>query len=97
MESELVKTLVEIKENDTNYSVRYTLVLKAMYLASVLNYETGIRLDSTDDHILWWVAWIILPDIGEVSWHNPSKLTVYSEYSTDEKYNRCHSYCNTKK
>lgn len=33
------------------------------------------------------VAWIILPT-GEVSWHNPSEVTKYSGYNTEEKYKK---------
>ena len=66
-----------------------------MYLAAELGYTTGIRVDNdiNQSDTLWWVSFIVLPnDIGEISWHNPSIMTNYSGYSTDEKYERCAKY-----
>jgi len=92
-EKELIDTLHLIRKNETNYDTRYPLVLKAMYLAAALGYETGIRVDDKTDRLLWWVVYIVLPNnIGEISWHNPSKLTVWSGYDTNEKYDRCERY-----
>lgn len=89
---ELSKTLDEIESNETNYDVRYILVLKAMYLAASVGYVTGIRPDGTSDNTLWWVSFIILPEIGEISWHNPSPISHFDGYDTKEKYSRCHRY-----
>ena len=89
-------TLELIQQNDTNYDIRYKLVLRAMYMAACLGYETGIRIDndeSTGSDIIWWVSWIILPNgLGEISWHNPCKMTEWIGYDTEEKYIRCLKY-----
>ena len=94
MEHKLARILSQIEVNETVYHFRYALVLKAMFLASVLGYETGVRIDTDmgSDECMWWISFIILPGIGEVSWHNPSKIRLYDGYSTDEKYDRCHKY-----
>lgn len=92
LELDLANTLINIEINETNYDVRYVLVLKAMYLAASLGYETGIHVDGESEDTIWWVSYIILPDIGEVSWHNPSKVTKYTGYDTNEKYKRCNLY-----
>jgi hypothetical protein len=38
-----------------------------MYLAASLGYVTGIRMDGISDNIVYWVSFIILPEIAEVS------------------------------
>jgi hypothetical protein len=86
---------IEILDMNNNYKDRYVLVLKAMYLASMLDYETGIRVDTEmGSDILWWISFIILPNFGEISWHNPSSIREYDGYSTKEKYKRCNDYSN---
>lgn len=95
IEKDLADTLSLIEKHDTDYDIRYQLVLKAMYLSASLGYVTGIRMDddAEDEHNKWWVAFIILPNgIGEISWHNPTIKSVFSGYDVTEKYLRCAKY-----
>ena len=45
--------LHNIKISDTNYDVRYPLVFKAMYLASLLGYQTGQKQEDNEWYILY--------------------------------------------
>lgn len=82
----LSNTLQKIKENDLNYEIRYDLILKAMYYATEIGYETGLRCDNN-----WPVAIIHLPQ-GQVSWHMEPDTIEYDNHSTEEKYNRIDNY-----
>lgn len=81
----LKSTLALIEQNDTNYAIRYGLVLRALSLAVQCGYAAGIALDSNDPD--WPVAYIELPS-GQVSWHMPKHSVEYDGHSTEEKYTR---------
>jgi len=77
--------LLRIKNRDTDYAVRYGLVLEAMRLANKAGYETGFRIDQAEPE--WPVAYIELPE-GQVSWHMPEHRRPWDGHSTDEKFHR---------
>ena len=87
---EFKELLCKIEENDTNYDIRYGLVLKALYLANELGYESGIRIDPSEPD--WPVVYIELPT-GQVSWHMPCHKYEWDGHSTEEKYERIRSFC----
>lgn len=76
-EIELAKVLESIEENYTNYDYRYNLVLKALLLARDLKYECGFRFDASEPK--WPVIVILLPNIGEISWHMPPCNIIYDD------------------
>lgn len=82
-------TLAEIERNDTNYDVRYGLVLDAMAAAHGAGYPTGIAIDPNDPDRP--VVYIQLPT-GQVSWHMPAHPTPYDGHDTPEKYHRIRAY-----
>lgn len=69
MADKLYELLLLIRENYTNYELRYDLVLRALLQARELGYQCGFRVDPDEPE--WPVIAIVLPDIGEVSWHMP--------------------------
>jgi len=79
-----------IEENDTNYEERYGYVLAALHVANLLSYPAGFRIDP--DAPEWPVAYIELPQVGQVSWHCPQHATQWDGHTTREKYARCHIY-----
>jgi hypothetical protein len=87
--SELKETLQKIELNDTNYSIRYILVQKAMYLASVLGYKSGVRIDTEEPD---WPVYVIDLPTGQVSWHMPAVAVAYDGHTTEEKYKRCRNF-----
>lgn len=84
----LSNILQKIKENDQNYEIRYELIIKAMYYATEIGYETGLRCDNQNN---WPVAIIHLPE-GQVSWHMEPDKIEYDGHSTEEKYNVIGNY-----
>jgi hypothetical protein len=74
-----------IQENDSNYDVRYGLVLEAVTAAHCLGYEAGFRIDPQEPE--WPVAFIELPS-GQVSWHLPQHAQPWDGHDTPEKYAR---------
>lgn len=84
--------LAEIEKNEENYAVRYALVFELMHVAQKEPYEykTGIRVDPKEPK--WPVFWVILPGVGEVSWHMPSDDGNYDGYDTKAKYTRVRDY-----
>lgn len=82
----LSDTLKQIKENDTNYDIRFELIIKAIYYSNMIGYETGLRCDDN-----WPVAIIHLPE-GQVSWHMEPDAIEYDGHSTEEKYSRIDNY-----
>jgi|WetSurMetagenome_2_1015567.scaffolds.fasta_scaffold1592545_1 hypothetical protein len=86
----LSQCLKSIEENDTNYDIRYNLVIRAFYLANKLGYKTGIRVDASE---LDWPIYVIeLPNDKQISWHMPSHKIPYDGHTTEEKYERCREY-----
>lgn len=90
---EFKETLLSIRENDVNYDVRLGLVYKAMGLAHQLGYPVGVRVDPVDGPA-WPVHCIMLPGIGEISWHCPAFEGKYNGYSVEEKYARIALFAN---
>lgn len=88
-DDELSSLLVAIKENDTNYDIRYKLVLKAVAVAAERGFEAGFAIDPTEPD--WPVAFIELPT-GQVSWHMPAHPRKWDGHTTEEKFSRLLMY-----
>ena len=86
---ELSTLLLRIVVNDTNYDLRYDLIMKAMALAIECLYKVGIRVDTSNN---WPVCVIHLPT-GQVSWHMPPDETCYDNHTTEEKIKRIDDFC----
>lgn len=88
----ICELLTEIEKNDTDYSARYELVFELMHVAQTepYGYETGIRIDPNEPG--WPVFWVVLPGVGEVSWHMPSYEGHYDRCGTEVKYARIKQY-----
>lgn len=82
---ELMDLPLRIRQHDTDYDVRYGLVLEAMALAHRVGFKAGFRFDPADPE--WPVAYIELPT-GQVSWHLPQHPVVWDRHTTEEKYRR---------
>lgn len=93
LEKEMKNLLKLIVENDTNYQIREELVIQAFSCAKKLGYKVGIRHDARDGPE-WPIFAIELPNTGEVSWHIKCQDLGYTNYSTEEKNNRCCSFAN---
>lgn len=81
--------LVSIQENDTQYHIRYGLVLMALGYAADLGLPAGIRIDPAEPE--WPVVYIELPT-GQVSWHMPQHPVPWDGHDTEEKYRRIREY-----
>lgn len=95
-EAELVfaGVLRQISEHDTDYDVRYRLVLDALARAVALGYPAGIGWDVNPDPELDGfraVVYIELPT-GQVSWHMPEHPAPWDGHSTGEKHERIRAY-----
>jgi hypothetical protein len=86
---ELAALLAAIERNDSEYDLRYALVLRAMAVARDLGFAVGIRIDPADPE--WPVVYIELPT-GQVSWHMPQHPAPWDGHDTAEKYRRCREY-----
>ncbi len=82
-------TLADIEAADTNYPVRYGLVLRALDLATRAGLSAGIAIDPAEPD--WPVVYIELPT-GQVSWHMPAHPVSFDGHSTEEKYSRCRAF-----
>lgn len=89
MVEQLKSRLEEVVNNDTNYDVRYGLVLEIMCLANKLEYKTGVRIDESEPE--WPVFYIELPT-GQVSWHMPQHEMAWDGHSTEEKFQRIQEF-----
>ncbi len=89
-QGQLARILKEIEHNDRNYDVRYGLVLRAVTIAHQLGYAAGLRVDS--DNPTWPVAYIELPDVGQVSWHMLQHRRAWDGHTTEEKYQRVRAF-----
>ncbi len=81
----LARLLKSIKENDTNYLVRYKLVYKAVSMALDNGLQAGVRMDESEPE--WPVVYIELPT-GQVSWHMAQHAEPWDGHDTEEKYRR---------
>ena len=88
----ILKALLQaIEANDTQYHIRYALVLRAAGTAAELGLATGIRIDPEEPE--WPVVYIELPT-GQVSWHMPQHPVPFDGHTTEEKYRRIQEYVN---
>lgn len=81
----LRNTLQDIIKHDTDYEIRYGLVLRALHYAHELGFKAGIRIDRHAPE--WPVVYIELPT-GQVSWHMPEHEIGWDHHSTEEKFKR---------
>lgn len=75
---------------DKGYAQRYVRVFQAAGIAAKLNYTVDIRIDPKDTD--WPILCIVLPGVGEVSWHMPVSKRPFSGYDTKEKYVRVNAF-----
>lgn len=75
---------------DKAYAQRYTRVFQAVGIATKLNYTVDIRVDPKDP--AWPILCIMLPGVGEVSWHMPASKRMYDGYDVKEKYVRVNAF-----
>lgn len=87
---QLKMTLAAIVKNDTNYEVRYQLILSAMMTANKLNLKTGVRIDPDEPE--WPVYFIQLPTGKQVSWHCEQYPDKWDGHSTEEKFTRIQEF-----
>lgn len=85
----LKRLLAQIERHDTNYVIRYPLVVRALGIAAELGYIVGIALDPAEPK--WPVVYIELPT-GQVSWHMPAYGGEYDGHTTPEKYQRIRDF-----
>lgn len=85
----LADELRAIEAHDTDYSLRYGLVLHALYLAWECGYPAGLRIDPNEQE--WPCAYIELPT-GQVSWHMPQHTEAWDGHSTATKYARIREF-----
>lgn len=88
---QLATVLLDIERNDTNYTVRYPLVFRALALAPQAGFLAGVRVDEKEQE--WPVAYIELPT-GQVSWHVPQHLMEWDGHTTEAKYDRIRRWVN---
>jgi hypothetical protein len=91
---DLSRALVQIEPNDTNYTVRYGLVLDALAAAHRAGYPAGIGWDGSDDPELDGfraLVYITLPT-GQVSWHMPVYPHAFDGHTTPEKHARINTW-----
>lgn len=87
---QLAKVLALIALNDENYEWRRSLIIQAMFLADLLGYQCGYRVDVNEPGFST-VAMIELPT-GQVSWHMPEHPNLWDGHSTNLKYERIAQY-----
>lgn len=85
---QLKGVLQRIVENDTNYSVRDGLLFEAMKLARAAGFQTSIYIDDKEGPN-WPCFAIVLPQVGQVSWHMKNEIVQYDGHTTEEKLKRC--------
>lgn len=92
--TDLAAVLDRIEQHDTDYAVRYGLILEAMYLAHRLGYWVGYGIDDKEDPELdgfRTVAYLQLPT-GQLSWHMPEHAYPWDGHSTEQKYQRAREW-----
>lgn len=82
--------LRDIEANDTSYAARHPLVWQALALASSLGWRCGVKPDPAQ--LGRPVAYIDLPDFGQVSWHMPEYRGEWDGHDTPTKYERARAY-----
>lgn len=89
---QLAGVLARIVLNDTNYDVRYALVIEAMHLALRAGYAAGIGVDPKEEPEFAAVVYIELPE-GQLSWHMPIHPHSWDNHTTSEKFERIMRFC----
>jgi len=87
---DLARALTLVEQHDLHYEVRNALVLHAVAAAAFLGYPAGFRLDPADP--TWPVAFIELPDAGQVSWHLPQHPVPWDGHDTAEEDRRVRAF-----
>jgi len=90
LERKLSDVLVEIITHYTDYDYRFKLVIKALSLSKDLDYSCGFRLDPQEPE--WPVVVIVLPNIGEVSFHMPPSGIKYDGSGQKEQKQRIYTF-----
>lgn len=89
---QLAGVLARIVLNDTNYDVRYALVIEAMHLALRAGYEAGMGVDPAEPEFPV-VVYIELPEERQLSWHMPLHPRKWDNHTTSEKFERIMRFC----
>lgn len=95
MDNHLAQLLLAIEQHDTDYHVRYGLVLQALAEAHRLGLEAGFGYDNQADPSFDGfriVAYIELTGGAQCSWHLPEHPRPWDGHSTEEKYRRIREY-----
>lgn len=87
----LADVLADIEKHDTDYDVRYGLVIEALHLALTAGYQAGIGIDHSEEVGFRTVAYIELPT-GQISWHMPEHPKPWDGHTTSLKYRRIRWY-----
>lgn len=79
------------------YSLRNRAIYQLIAAAAVLGWPTGFRQchvkhDADAVEECWPVAYVDLPDGGQVSWHLPPYSSEWDGHDNDEKYRRIERY-----
>lgn len=79
MKEEFIEICNKIKENYTNYDIRYNLVLDAIGIANKCNYKVGFRLDKDLPFLEQseWIVVVIHTPEKQMSWHMPADKIPY--------------------
>ena len=89
----LAVVLREIVEHDTDYAVRYRLIVEALSLALEEGLAAGLGIDNHEpDHPV--VVYIELPT-GQISWHMPRHPKPWDRHTTPVKFERIKNYIET--
>jgi hypothetical protein len=83
-------TLIEKYDEAGDYEARNKWIYHALSVAISNGLEAGISYDPYE-MVDWPVVFIELPT-GQVSWHVPAHIHAYDGHTTEEKYERIHSY-----
>jgi hypothetical protein len=90
LEEKLRIILQKINQNYSAFEIRFDLVLQALALARMLKYPCGFRHDETSKE--WPVVTIILPKVGQVSWHMPPSGIPWDKSTPEQVKERCENY-----
>jgi hypothetical protein len=90
----LAHVLTVLPGVETEYELRYEMVLEAMYYAARAGYRTGYRIDSKEP--AWPVAFIELPT-GQVSWHMSQFPEEWDGHNTAQKLERMNAFVRLQK
>lgn len=99
----LAQTLALIEETDPSahgaenhptaaerYADRNRMVLQALAIAARGGYDAGVAIDPAQPD--WPVVYIVLPDVGQVSWHIPAWAGEWDGHDGPAKSDRIRSF-----